>query len=251
MPVACAVLALAGCGSTPQRADTSSGAATPPSASSPSAADAPAASESAPASSDSDPAKVSGDALSQAEARAALLTVQEMPTGWSKDANSKESDTDTKVSPASCQKEFDAMDAKAGDDKPASKARVTFTQGGMAGPTLEMSVESYAKERRDDWAKDATKLLTKCSHLTLTDPDGTRASVDFVPMSFPNLGERTVALRMKVKTQGIEAVADLVAVATGHTMTSFATAGLQPVPGTTLEKIARSGMAKLAAASQN
>ena len=49
----------------------------------------------------------------------------------------------------------------------------------------------------------------------------------------------------------MDVVIDFVFVATGHNTVSFTTAGFQPIPGTELEKIARSAMTKLAVAAKS
>ena len=49
----------------------------------------------------------------------------------------------------------------------------------------------------------------------------------------------------------MDVVGDFVFVATGHNTVSFIAAGLEPMPVTELEKIARAGMTKLAVAAKS
>jgi hypothetical protein len=70
------------------------------------------------------------------------------------------------------------------------------------------------------------------------------------PLSFPNLGDQTLAVRMNLKIDGLEAVSDLVVVAVGHNIVSFSTSGFSTMKGAELEQLTRAGMSKLAAAAQ-
>jgi hypothetical protein len=82
--------------------------------------------------------------------------------------------------------------------------------------------------------------------------EGVKTEMTLSPLSFPNLGDQSLAVRMNEKIEGMDVVADFVFVATGHNTVSFMAAGFeQPIPGTELEKFARAGMTKLAVAAKS
>lgn len=54
-------------------------------------------------------------------------------------------------------------------------------------------------------------------------------------LSFPNLGDQTLAFRATAKAEGIDVVLDVVFVAVGHNIVSFTAAGPQPISGADLK----------------
>ena len=86
----------------------------------------------------------------------------------------------------------------------------------------------------------------------MTVVDGSdRMPMTMTGLSFPNLGDQTLAFRAKAKSEGIEVVIDAVFVAVGHNVVSFTAAGLSPMAGDDLETVARAGMKKVAAAAKS
>ena len=195
-------------------------------------------------------AKGAGDGLTAAQAKSGLLAVGDMPTGWAAAKNDLDDNRDPKIEPASCQKMFDDMDAKTGGKKAKVKQKATFSEGGMLGTQLVMEIASFENAEQGDKVQAIANALTKCSTIKSTQ-DGETAELTLNGLSFPNLGDQTLALRAKVKTKDIEAVTDMVFVAVGHNIVSFTTVGFQPMKGADLEKIAQTGMTKVAQAAKN
>ena len=143
---------------------------------------------------------------------------------------------------------FDDMDAKTAGRKAKVKQKATFSEGGMLGTQLVMEIASFEDDAQGDNVQ--ATALTKCSTIKSTQ-DGQTAELTLNGLSFPNLGDQTLALRANVKMKDIEAVSDMVFVAVGHNIVSFTTVGFQTMKGADLESIARTGMTKVAQAAKN
>jgi hypothetical protein len=214
-------VALAGCGDDPPaRADTIAG-------------DEPAAT-SAPA----EPVVAGGETLTKKQAKASLLTVKDLPTGWAKETKAEEEDGESKTEPARCAALFDSLDT--GGD-PVVQAEARFAQGFQL---LEHSVTSF-EDDVDGLVKDAADAFSKCSTFTAIEPDGSRVEAKMSALSFPNLGDRTLAVRMTGASDGVDVVLDIVMIAIGHNGVGILAGGLTPIPGAELEAIARKAVAKL------
>lgn len=238
VPVALAVAVtfLAGCGDAPERAQTvGSQSPASPARETTKAAPKP---------------KGAGDKLDATQVKAALLAVGDMPTGWAAAKSEPDEEDTSTVEPASCQKLFDQMDSAKQDVKAKHKAKVSFEQGGMLGVQFEEEVSSFDEDGQGDKIEAVAKVLTQCSKMTMVDGSD-RTPMTMTGLSFPNLGDQTLAFRATAKSEGIEVVVDVVFVAVGHNIVSFSAAGLQPMPGTDLEKVAHAGMRKVAAAAKS
>lgn len=71
------------------------------------------------------------------------------------------------------------------------------------------------------------------------------------PLSFPNLGDRALALRVAGSTPDVEVVIDLIYVAVGNNGVSLAAGGLTPMQGTELERLATMAVQRLSTAAQS
>ncbi|GAB3069298.1 hypothetical protein [Pedococcus soli] len=236
LPVVVLALALTACGNAPERAVTV-GTESP-------AAKAAQTSEAAPK------PQGAGDKLDAKQVKAALLAVGDMPTGWAAAESEPEKDDTSTVEPASCQKLFDNMDTSGKKVKAKHKASASFTQGGMLGVQFEEEVASFDDDNQGDHVEGLGKVLTECSKMTVVD-GAERMPMTMTGLSFPNLGDQTLAFRAKAKSEGIEVVIDAVFVAVGHNVVSFTAAGLTPMAGDDMEKVARAGMAKVATAAKS
>ena len=190
-----------------------------------------------------------GDELTSAQAKAGLLTVADLPTGWSAAANFPPSTNNSTVTPAVCQTVFDKMDATKAGAKATVKATASFTTGGALGQQLTMDIASFDADNQAAKIQAVATALTKCAHVTATDAKGAKVSMDMTGLSFPNLGDQTFALRVTAKSGALTIVVDLATVAIGHNFVTFTAAGLQPLPGADLEKIARAGITKVGRAA--
>ncbi len=192
-----------------------------------------------------------GDELTSAEAKKALLTVEDMPTGWSAapPSSSSSSSSDT-IKPESCQKLFDEMDSQSGPGAKVSQ-EVSFTSGGALGAQLTETVSSFdAGDQQDKVGKLADRLTT-CPTFTSVDADGSTTKLEMSGLSFPNLGDQTFAFRAAGTVQGIDVTLDGVFVATDHNVVSITVGGLRTIDGSELEQIARAGVRKVAGVAKS
>ncbi|MFG1913117.1 hypothetical protein [Kribbella sp. NPDC048928] len=188
------------------------------------------------------PAVPKESTLSAAQAKRALLTLDDMPTGWSQEKPDPGSDDET-VTPKRCATVFDAL----GDRDPLSEAEASFSAGDL-GPSLDHTVSSWPKSQVQA-LKAITQALRQCPKFTSTSKDGSSATFEATGLSFPNLGDRTLALRLKGKTDGIGVVVDVVYIAKGNNTVVLIASGLQPLEGATFEKLARTAIGRLNAAA--
>ncbi len=182
------------------------------------------------------------EALTEKQVKRALLTVDDLPAGWSADAapTDTSSDSDSTITPPQCGELFDSL---ANTQQPVAKATADFTAGGI-GPLLSHTVSAFESEVAERLER-ITKVLAECP--AFTSRDGKKATTfEAAALSFPNLGDRTLALRLNGATQGFDVVMDVIVIAAGGNGVSLVAGGLTPVPGATLQEIAKTAMTKLA-----
>jgi hypothetical protein len=182
-----------------------------------------------------------GETLTKKQVKAALLTVKDLPSGWSDDpeALGDGEDDDSTTKPARCQAVFAITDKNY--DDPVADASATFSQGITI---LEHSVATFDDDTDRILTKTA-KAFSECPRFTDIDPDGTKTKVRMSALSFPDLGDRTLAMRAKGTVEDMELVIDLIAISVGHNIVAITAGGLEPMPGDDLEAIARKAVAKL------
>jgi hypothetical protein len=154
-----------------------------------------------------------------------------MPTGWAQEKATPDNGKEPKITPAEC-----AAIGAAAHGEPMAKAEAKFSAGGF-GPTLEQSIASWGQETAGMIVKAKT-ALAKCRKFTTT-LDGDATTFEVAGLSFPNVGDRTLAVRMTTKAKGLDATFDVVYVALGKNSMSLIAGGLQPVDGEKFEAIAR------------
>ncbi|HEX5532149.1 MAG TPA: hypothetical protein VFX33_00240 [Actinomycetales bacterium] len=189
------------------------------------------------------PANDAGKPLTKEQAEAALLTTQELPTGFSQDdsvIDDEGDDTEDVTSPEVCGKLFSALDDASAE--PLVKAERGFT--GSSFTILQQVVASHEKEAAGQLDAVAG-ALTKCNEFTSTDADGVETSFSSSSLSFPNLGDKTLAVRMKAESEGMEMTLDVISIAVGQNSISLLTGGLAPIDGSKLEEVARTAVTKL------
>lgn len=179
----------------------------------------------------------SGKTLSKKRTKAALLTEGDLPTGW--DAEKKVEDSRTTTEPAQCAAVFNALDKAA---SPVSKAQIRFSQGPQL---VTHSIVSFKKDT-EGLVADTGEAFSKCSTFTSIDASGTRSEAKLSPLPFPNLGDRTLAVRVSAAGDGENVVSDVILIAVGHNVIGLFATGPLPVPASTLTAMARRSVAKLA-----
>jgi hypothetical protein len=197
-----------------------------------------------------EPGNAAGDRLSQAQVDAALLRVQDMPSGWTKEKNEPEDESDDKIEPARCQEVLDALD-EGFDEDPAHEGEVNFSNGGPFGTMFNHSISTFEDEVDSDATQKIADAFGSCPEFSSTDAEGTRTTFTVSPMSFANLGDQTLAFVLNADSDGFEISLNMAMVITGHNVSTFFSGGLTGASGSDLEKLARKGMKRLEVAASS
>jgi hypothetical protein len=140
-----------------------------------------------------------------------------MPTGWSVDPDNTLGDdgtnSDEVIRPARCDDLFNGL----GDltEDPTATSDVTFTAGAL-GPFLGVEVSSMPKEVPDDALSEVLKVLDSCPTFKLDDGNEV-STLTASPLSFPNLGDESVAVRFNVTSASADFGFDLIGIGSGTT----------------------------------
>lgn len=192
-----------------------------------------------------------GRELTTDEAKAALPQVSSLPTGWSVDADNSlndDSDEDSKatIEPAKCQALQDGMaEYREKQGEPSAQASRTYTGGGL-GPFMGVEISSFADEIPDDMLKKSLDALSACPEFTSTE-DGQSTTFKTSSLSFPNLGDESVAFRMNAESDGMPIEMTFVYIRAGHNgiAVSHAAVGAASGAAEDVEKLARATVANL------
>ncbi len=148
--------------------------------------------------------------LSEADAKKALLTLDDLSEGWKVDPDD-DADADVKVTEgsAACKKFMEGP-----DDEAPTKVGTSFSQGEDA--FLSSGVESYeSSQAKKEWDADV-KALTACDHFTLGDSDGFRIELEVKPVPIAELGDDTVAFHATGTVENVTLHLDLLGVRAGR-----------------------------------
>lgn len=189
------------------------------------------------------PVKRAGDQLTKAQIKDALLTVADLPAGWTATPAEEEDDSEDKVSPAKCQEVLDALDDKSTDA--AAKGEANFNKGGPFGTIMSETISSYADAVDGDVVQDIADAFSTCPSFTSTDSDGEVSKVTVSPMSFANLGDQTLAVAMTFESSTFTVTANLAYVVIGHNVVAMINGGVAGADGAQLEKVTKKAIAKL------
>ncbi|GAB6899302.1 hypothetical protein JCM9957A_23920 [Kineosporia succinea] len=177
--------------------------------------------------------------LTAVKARKALLSVQDMPTGWSSDEVSDSGSSGT-ISPAKCAK------MTGGAKNLTSLATAAFSGGGSLGPSLEQEIYRPKGESPSERLQSVRDVMADCGSYTAKDSSGTN-TMKLSSLSFPDLGDGTLAVRGKLTTaSGITATDDVLYIAVGDVILRIDSISIADgLSGEDLESIARAAVNKL------
>lgn len=187
--------------------------------------------------------------LSAAELKRALLTVTDLPTGYKVDTSPQRDDRDDSSGEnAECTQKFEALSGQ-NTDKGSAQAKAKF-EGPSFGTILQEDLSSFKEENGLSDRFDAlAEVLSSCPRFTSTDSKGTRTAYTVGALSFPKLGDDTLALAINVKTTDFGRAINIAAVRLGKNV-MFVTQGGLTADAAVLEQAARKGVAKLAKVSK-
>lgn len=209
-----------------------------------------AASPSSAASASAAPVEIEGDGdktLTEAQLKVALLTVTDLPTGYRLGTVKEDDDSETTGASDGCSDKFKRL--RDAEDTEAAKAEAAFEGGGL-GTILEQGLESYEDEDVvQDRFDDVVEVLSECKTFSDTDKNGVKTDFTVGPLSFPKLGDDTVALAITGKTPDFTIALNVVIVRLGRNVMSVGQGGFTTdVPA--LEQAVNKGFEKLAAATE-
>lgn len=180
-------------------------------------------------------------APSTTDAQAALLTLDDLPAGWTVDPEDGGGgfglggSGGTPDSPESS--ECARVARELNDEEPIAEAEADFTAGGF-GPYLTHSVSFFDQDTAPMVERLAT-VLGDCPEALSKQYEDPSFDYRIQPLSFPELGDRTTAVRMVAMSGFTTATFDFVAVAVDRTVSILFTGGSDTLDGSELERLAR------------
>lgn len=243
-----AVSALAGCGEREERAvtvDTGEAAASDETDSS-QEEEAVASATAAP-----QPGDEAGSKLTKDQVKAALLTVEDLPSGWTtgdpdEDETGKDDEPEDKITPPACEAIMDAFDE--GPDASASITRNFEKEGGLM--FMSETIATFEEEVDEDRLQEVADVLSKCPEFTSTDTEGVATKMKVKPLSMANFGDSSLAVTIEGETQGFALTMNMLFIAVGHNYIALVHGGLGGADGAELEPIAQAAMTRLAATAK-
>lgn len=192
--------------------------------------------------------KVFADPLGDEQIKDALLSLDDMPSGWSIDDSEDEDDADTETSsddPA-CNALMGAFEGD--EDEAFGEGDVSFTQSEF-GPFLSQAIASQEGDAIEKTMGELRQAFETCTSFTDTESDGTKTTFKVSEMSFPDLGDETLAVKLAGDADGFSFTAPLVVTRVDQNVILLVSISIgQPMPGEDLESIARTAVAKVKSA---
>ncbi|MDR7253979.1 hypothetical protein J2X46_002969 [Nocardioides sp. BE266] len=189
------------------------------------------------------PEAPAGDQLSKAQIGKALLTVSDLPAGWTATPAEEEEESEDTVSPPKCKDVLDALDETSTDA--AAEGEANFNKGGPFGTVLSQTISSYADPVDSSRVQKIADAFSDCPSFDSTDSDGTVSKVTVSPMSFGNLGDQTLAFAMTLESSAFTVSVNVAYVVIGHNVVAMVNGGLAGADGAQLEKLAKQAITKL------
>lgn len=138
--------------------------------------------------------------LTSDELTAALLTVDDLPTGFSVDETALEdlesTDEIVRASGDSCTDLWEATETPFGDEEYV-EASAAFA-GGELGPFLTQDLIAVDESAVASEFATLQLAIEDCTSLVSRDADGFETSVEFAPITAPDLGDKNFAFEMRI-----------------------------------------------------
>lgn len=176
--------------------------------------------------------------LSKADLKSVVLTLDDMPAGYAVDTDEDEEseDDDFTSGDPGCKELVDSTD---GDKYKLDEAEASFTQGDF-GPFVAESVTTTKPGKADDSLSEGRRALDSCgSYLSGQGDDAVKFKVG--RLSFPNLGDETLAYSLTGEASGFPFSGQIVVIRFGDNIVFLSALGIgdAKVDSTDLEAIAR------------
>ena len=189
------------------------------------------------------PEEAAGEQLTQRQVNAALVTVPDLPSGWTLGEPSEEDSDDDKIAPAQCAELMDSMDAD--EEDAVAEGERNFNKGGPFGTLMGVSISSYSDEVDSDKLKQIADVFGECSSFKGTDKDGVVTDYKVAPLSLANIGDESLALTLTVKSEGFTIPINLYIVVIGHNVLTFYNGGIAGADGAQLETVGKLAIRRL------
>lgn len=132
------------------------------------------------------------------DAEAALLTLNDMPSGWTQAQDTETSNEASAICDQEPMEDFDPVDEASAD----------FT-GGDLGPMLFHSVAVYEDDQAEQAIDTFLNTMDSCDEWTEEGENGT-TTFEAKPLSFSSYGDQTVAVRIQADSEAVGVTMDMV-----------------------------------------
>ena len=163
--------------------------------------------------------------------RVALLTLDDMPTGWTTMTGSDDNST------------TDICGVPDSSNVQQVKVSADF-QKSQLGPFLTDTIGAFKHGGAQTWM-DAFKRRASCTQFTDTDSQGTPTTYQLAPLSFPKMGDDTFAFRLTTDAGIATIEADLVYIRWGDYIVQIGNASISSVDSDLTSSIAQKALDKL------
>lgn len=138
------------------------------------------------------------DPLTSKQIKKALIKLEDMPSGYSEDPDlisDEEDEDEITAGSKKCKELMSALDGKDRAEEPFGEGEVGFKQSDF-GPFVGESVSSFKGSQIKDGMEKVRDAFEGCKKFETTDKDGAKLKFRVAPMSFPKLGDDTIAVKM-------------------------------------------------------
>lgn len=189
--------------------------------------------------------KLFSDLLTEDEIAEALLSLEDLPSGWTVSEDTSEDIAgEATIDNPKCE-EFNAILEDDSEVEGLSEGDVAFSQGDW-GPFLNQTIASMEGNEIEKAFSAFSHALSACDGFTETKDDGSKVEYKLQPMSFPDLGDDSLAFTMSADADGFPFELDAVVVRVDQNLVLMASAGIgQGLTGEELEAVVRTAVAKV------
>jgi len=178
--------------------------------------------------------------LNQEQVNAALLTVSDMPTGFTSSASTEEGSKSESLSGCA------ALDALDTTKDPGVKAKAAFKQSDF-GPFISEDIAVQIDKAKENYDRFASAIKT-CAAFDSPNDDGEITKFTLAALSFPNLGDETFALKAS-GTAMFPVSLDIAVVRLGDTLIFISNGGIGSADSVVTESVTRKAVEKVKAAA--
>ena len=181
--------------------------------------------------------------VTDASLEAMLLTIADMPAGWSVDPTDSSNGTNESSGMPACLQQLDSVGS--GPSDPSAEAKFVGSAAGL--PAADETIGPFGPDASSTF-DEASALLSSCADVSF-DTGGQHISGTMATLSFPDLGDESAAWRMSFTVQGMPLSIDLALVRRGDLGVLVSAAYLGSADPRFLQTMATKALAKLPAST--